>query len=52
VAVLALPQLGPAGTEVVVGVLALISLGIIFALRTPDDLAPTTTPELPPSFAS
>ena len=52
VAVLALPQLGPAGTEVVVGVAALISLGIIFALRTPDDSAPTATPELPAPSAS
>lgn len=45
--VLSLPRLGPAGTEVVVGVTALVSLGIIFALRRPDDSAPTTTPETP-----
>ncbi len=46
-AVLALPKLGPAGTEVLVAVTALISLGIIFALRTPDEPAPAPEPGLP-----
>lgn len=51
-AVLALPRLGPAGTELVIGMMALISLGIIFALRTPDDTAPTIAPDVPALSAS
>jgi hypothetical protein len=49
IAVVAVSQWGPYVTEALIGVVALVSLGIIFLLRTPEPVEPdiSSMPPLP-----